>query len=981
MAANIGAKISVEGEREYRQAISNINQQTKELNSEMTLLESSFTKTTSAEERAAAKSSVLEKQIANQSDKVSVLSERYSKQQSELDRLKAEMERTAKEYGENSTEAQKAAKEYQSFANQTSKTKTELNKAQADLNKMTHELEAAQNPTEEEGKELGKVSENLDKAGEKGLSFGDILKANVVSDVIIGGVKALGQAISGIAKGLVTTVTDTVKWADELNTLSLQTGISNERLQEMEYMAGLIDVDVNTIAGSMAKMTRNVSSAAKGTGDAAAAFETLGVSIFDANGNLRDSEEIFNDSIDALGNMENETERDAIAMKIFGRSAMELNPLIKAGSETLAEYANEAHEVGYVLDDEMIDSLNETSDALDRIKNAAESTKRRLVAAFAPTIANALESLTPSLVEMGESLTDLVGPAVDALKDGIEWVTDALGKMDSKTKETVGRFATLLIALGPTVPLLSSIANIAKVAAGAIGALVSNPVVLAITAGAVAIGGVALAIASVEAQHRAEVEAAAAAASEISRYTEAEQELINTEYNVVEAMTASRAATDEAVSSIMFQKDRAGELIEKLKELTDENGNVSESNQAQAQVIIDELNEAYGLEIKMIDGQIEEYDKLEESIYDVINAKTAEALLDRRRDDYLTALEEEQGLLDAIETAHNNAAEAQQNYNEQTALAKRLWQQYYDTAWELTAAETDALYEQIQAAETAAATAHTNWMNAVADESTFNRQYLENSRLIQNYDAAQIAAQRGNTQEVIDLMTGRANAWHDYGDAVDAATAQALDDMYDEVIAAAEYAAEVRTNWENGVEGYTESMVTEAENAYKSMLGKFESAYNDAYDVGFDFMTGLDNGLNSQLNQLKNTADSIAGVIPHGMRDVLDMHSPSRVAEEIGALFGEGLVKGLDSTDRIVDTAAERQADTMVDAFAMTNSLMSAMHSTGRLLAGGVSSNAVNYGGVNITVNASDEMTAREIADAVMEEMQRAVSRREAVYA
>lgn len=980
MAVQAGIRIGVEGEREYRQALANINQQTKELASEMRLLESSFTSETSAQEKAAAKSSVFERQIENQSNKVAVLTQKYNAEQNELARLKDEMEKATAEYGENSKEAEQATAAYNKFSNQTSKTKTDLNRAQTELNNLTKKFEESKNPTAQEGEEIEEVGKNLDEAGKQGSVFGDVLKANVVSEAIIGGVKALGRAIVDVGKGIASTVSDTVQWADDLQTLSTQTGISTQRLQELEYMSELIDVDVDTITGSLTRMTRNLGKAAEGTGDAAEAFAALGISVTDSNGELRSAETIFNEAIDALGGIENATERDTIAMAIFGRSAQELNPLIAAGSETLAAYAEEAHNVGYVLDEEMLDSMIDTSDALERIQKAAEGTKRRLVAAFAPQIANALERITPDLVEMGISLSEVIGPAVDALADGIKWVTDALNRMDAETKASTGRMVMLAAALAPTVPILSNLANIARVAGGALAAMVSNPALLGIAAGAAAIGGIAVAIAAANEASRARISAMASEMAAISEYTAAEQTLLNSVWETADAMNASRAATQEAAESLYYQRGRAYDLVAELQNLSNAEGYVAESDRDHAQIIIDELARAYGIEIEMIDGQIQGYDTLTDSIYAAIDAKTAEALLDRGREDYLDALQAEQGLVDALATAHNNAAEAEQAYNDALADVDRLTTQYQENLLTMTKRESDALEEQIAAAQQAAETAHENWMQSLADEADFNRQYLENSRAIQNYDAAQLAAQRGNTQEVINLMTGRANAWHDYGDAVDAATAQALDDMYDEVVRAAEYAAEVRTNWENGVDGYTESMVREAEASFQSMRDAFSDAYDEATNIGFDFMSGLDNGLQSQKNALLRTVNSIAGAIPHGMRDVLNMHSPSRVAEEIGELFTEGLVIGLDKTEKDVSEAAMAQADDMVAAFAGVNDVFGSA-AMGRLLGGGAASNSVNYGGVQITVNANDEMTAQEIAEAVMEQMQAAVDRRGAVYA
>ena len=145
-------------------------------------------------------------------------------------------------------------------------------------------------------------------------------------------------------------------------------------------------------------------------------------------------------------------------------------------------------------------------------------------------------------------------------------------------------------------------------------------------------------------------------------------------------------------------------------------------------------------------------------------------------------------------------------------------------------------------------------------------------------------------------------------------------------------------------------------------------------------MSGLDNGLASQKTALLNTVNGIARAIPDRMRGVLNIASPSKVAAQIGEYFGEGLVIGLDRSAVDVGEAAAAQADEMVAAFAGVNDVFGSA-AVGRLLGGGAASNSVNYGGVQITVNANDEMTAQEIAEAVMEQMQSAVERKGAVYA
>lgn len=450
MAVQAGIKIGVEGEREYRQALSNINQQTKELTSEMNLLTSSFDKNASAEEKNAAKAKILQQQIDNQANKVALLTDKYNREQSELARLKAEMERATAEYGENSKEAQKATAEYTRFATQTSKTKTDLNKAKTELNKMTKELDSAQNPTQEEAEALGEVKENAKEAGQEGIKFGDILKANVISDIIVGGVKALARAVADVAKGMRDTVVDTVKWADDLATLSITSGLSTERLQELQYMAGLVDVEVTTVTDSLTKMVRSMNTAAGGTGDAAEAYAALGVSVTDANGGLRDQNTVFNEVIDALGGVGNETQRDAYAMAIFGRSARELNPLIEAGSGKLADLADEAHNVGYVLDNDTIGSLAAVQDALDRLQNAGDEIKRTFVTSLAPALTKMLDTVVPAVQEIAKAVGSLLSGDID-IADFVDlimgWVDRFSENIRSRLPDIIEQGGRIIVSL------------------------------------------------------------------------------------------------------------------------------------------------------------------------------------------------------------------------------------------------------------------------------------------------------------------------------------------------------------------------------------------------------------------------------------------------------------------------------------------------------------------------------------------------------
>ena len=160
MAINIGPKIGIDGEAEYRKQINNIIQQAKTLDSEMRKTASAFDKNADAQQKAAAVGKVLEKQIRTQEERVELLKDMLLK--------------SAKAFGNNHEI--------------TLKWREVLYNAETDLNKMNNAMKENADAADDFGKEL-------ESGGKKAISFGDVLKANILSDAIVSGFRALGGAI------------------------------------------------------------------------------------------------------------------------------------------------------------------------------------------------------------------------------------------------------------------------------------------------------------------------------------------------------------------------------------------------------------------------------------------------------------------------------------------------------------------------------------------------------------------------------------------------------------------------------------------------------------------------------------------------------------------------------------------------------------------------------------------------------------------
>lgn len=360
-ATTFGGKIKLEGEREYRQAISQINSDLKVFSSEIGKLTAEFGKNDTSTKGLTERNKVLTEQIEKQKEKVAT--------------LKGAVEDSAEQYGEHDKK--------------TNNWKTSLNKAEAELTKMEKELDSNNEQLDENGdnlddgsKSLDEFGESEDKAGEKALKFGDLVKANLVSEAIISGLKKLGEGITKVKEYLTESITAAASYGDNILTLSTQTGVSTQALQEYGAVAELVDVSVDTMTGSMSKNIKSMTSAASGTVTAAEAYKKLGVSVKDSNGNLKDSEQVYWETIDALGKIPNATERDSIAMQILGKSAQDLNPLIAQGSAGISELTQKSYEMGAVLLSEALSPLDAMDDSMQIWKSTTSYTANLLSAVF-----------------------------------------------------------------------------------------------------------------------------------------------------------------------------------------------------------------------------------------------------------------------------------------------------------------------------------------------------------------------------------------------------------------------------------------------------------------------------------------------------------------------------------------------------------------------------------------------------------------------
>lgn len=565
-AAEMEASGYVDKTKTLDAALSELNSGMDVLKSELSLAAEQFRDNAGSVEALTKKNDILERSILTQQEKI--------------EKLKESLQYSAREYGESSEK--------------TNGWKVALNNAEAELSKMQRELDQntdaikkmtppldkvkkALSETKEQGGGVKTALANLkeefslntdsakglgtaltDIAGKFGVQLPDgAAKAaealngiNAGAALAVTGLGLLAAAIVKVEKQLISMTKESAAYADNILTLSLTTGQTTDQLQEFAYASELIDVSLDTLQGSLTKLTNNMQNAQEktaktenvfdklgvsittatgelrdahdvlwdtrraltgvsdrteraalemeifgtqlknidgedkkfekilssmvkaqeSTAAATTAFEKLGVSVTDADGHLRSANDVFYDAIDALGDVTNATERDALAMDIFGRSAQDLNPLIVQGADTLREYAQEAHDMGYVLDNDALAALGAVDDAYQRLQKTQEGVKNQLSEQFAPYLTEFYEKITRLIKDGGQALKD--SGLVDAFGMILESVGDLIAPTNELAEDSVPK---LTQALRPLAEVMAGIADTIDFIRGLV-AFNSNPI-------------------------------------------------------------------------------------------------------------------------------------------------------------------------------------------------------------------------------------------------------------------------------------------------------------------------------------------------------------------------------------------------------------------------------------------------------------------------------------------------------------------------
>ena len=977
--AKIGASIVLDGEKEFKSAVTACNKKLATMRSELGLVKERYAENanslTALQEKNTVLTNILNMQKSKQesvrvglehaektqqkvSESLGKLKQEYQLAQDGMNKMKAsssgtdkELEKQEKRVKELAQAIEKGERNYDTASRRVDSWRTQLNRAQTQVLKANHAVQQNEKYMHEAENATDKCAKSLDQYGKKAKNvfaetntYKDSLKANVVGNFISNRLNDVKNVVKSVGESAVSSAKNVGLYADDMNTLSTQTGVATDTLQELKYMEDLVDVSLEQVTGSMAKNIKSMSKAKTGSATYVKAYERLAVSVTDANGNLRDSEDVYWDVIDALGNVANETERNSLAMTIFGKSAQTLNPLIAQGSAGINELKKEAQSVGAVLSQDTLDAMNAVNDQFDRLSAQSDALKREIGVELAPSILSAATEIGTAIQENKEDLINLASGGIDVVTTGMTWIIEhAQGVVAGVT--AIGGAMLTLKAASKAMDVVGGISSIASLA---------NPIGIAVVAlGTLATAVVALKTATSKesAEERKERQEFDATVSAMRQKNEMKT-LVQSLSSQIPGITKSY---DEQTGTLKMSNKEIEKQIKNWKQLYltqalqddlkdiykaqyDAQKNIENANQAitdSQQKVTDAYKEATEAQ-KALNKEYEE--NKNNPNYNENYSKTYQNALYKERQ-YLKTKEQEKEnrkkLRNEIKKYNQTLSDCNQEVDRCQKYANKLnaEQEKQNKSSKAAAKSTKKAADQYSAVAK-------GFQKAEQDIASIGGKTSKKSK--QQFEQAVKVAKETGTKIPKGLANGLKSGAKSPDDAVKSINNAVVNNLTKLAKKARQSGVaipkEITDGMKNGtmsvskasrlinaqIDKQSKASKKNMEKAYlkvpKNMKSAFEKGGADALnaiqkskeqikaleeEAGVSSVDGLIKGLNANKARVVKAYEDLGKSADSGFRKALKIHSPSRVMEEDGEYTGDGVVKGLNNRKKAVGKAGK----------------------------------------------------------------------------
>lgn len=314
-------------------------------------------------------------------------------------------------------------------------------------------------------------------------------QAQKLSKELGSGIKKAGLVCAGALAGVTVAtqqlVSKTIEAGDRVDKMSQKIGMSRQAFQEWDYIMSQNGGSVESLQMGYKTLTNQMANVNKGSKESTAIFKKLGVSVKDSNGQLRSQEEVFNDSVRAIQRIKNPTEKAIISNKLFGKSAIDMKPLLNQSAESVDALRQKANDLGMVMSDDTVDGAVKLQDTLDTMQRTFNGLGMYIGSQFLPIVQSISDKIIANMPQIKASVTPIVTGITNALK----FLADNINILIPIATGLISTFVAFNVINGviQTITTLQKVIQLVTVAQGVWNAIMlANP----IGAIALAIGGV-----------------------------------------------------------------------------------------------------------------------------------------------------------------------------------------------------------------------------------------------------------------------------------------------------------------------------------------------------------------------------------------------------------------------------------------------------------------------------------------------------------
>lgn len=254
---------------------------------------------------------------------------------------------------------------------------------------------------------------------------------------------AITGSIAAATTGMVMLSKKAADYADEIDKMSIRTGLARQSLQELKFISDQAGVEFTGLEKAVQRLFKSMGDAEYGSIRQVEAFKALNLSVTDASGEMKSMSDMFPELMGRLGEIENESQRNAIAMELFGRSALNVVPLLtELGEDGIRDLTDKAHELGLVMSDEGIAAMVEYKDVMSQVTQSFQAAGRELAMGFMKIVKDTFLPL----------LRDNIIPAIRSLAS---WFSN----LNPAVQRTTMVIAGIAAAVGPVLTIIGFMAS------------------------------------------------------------------------------------------------------------------------------------------------------------------------------------------------------------------------------------------------------------------------------------------------------------------------------------------------------------------------------------------------------------------------------------------------------------------------------------------------------------------------------------------